>query len=83
MSVKVDDVNGVWRTIGGRRVFIKDGQDLSSAMKESGKFSRVAKNQKLYKDLKEENKESDKKADHTFEMNDEEKKKLDGILKKR
>lgn len=29
---------GVWRTIGGRRVFIKDGQDLASAMKESGKF---------------------------------------------
>lgn len=29
---------GVWRTIGGRRVFIKDGQDLATAMKESGKF---------------------------------------------
>lgn len=32
------DLGGVWRTIGGRRVFIKDGQDLASAMKESGKF---------------------------------------------
>lgn len=31
--------NGVWRTVGGRRIFIKDGQDLASAMKESGKFS--------------------------------------------
>ena len=30
--------NGVWRTVGGRRIFIKEGQDLSSAMKESGKF---------------------------------------------
>ena len=30
--------NGVWRTVGGRRIFIKDGQDLASAMKESGKF---------------------------------------------
>lgn len=29
---------GVWRTIGGRRVFIKDGQDLKEAMKDSGKF---------------------------------------------
>lgn len=29
---------GVWRTIGGRRVFIKNGQDLSTAMRESGKF---------------------------------------------
>lgn len=29
---------GVWRTIGGRHIFIKNGQDLASAMKESGKF---------------------------------------------
>ena len=27
---------GVWRTVGGRRIFIKDGEDLSTAMKESG-----------------------------------------------
>lgn len=33
-----DDIGGVWRTIGGRRVFIKNGQDLSTAMIESGKF---------------------------------------------
>lgn len=37
---------GVWRTVGGRRIFIKNGQDLASAMKESGKF-------KLRKNLKE------------------------------
>lgn len=30
--------DGVWRTIGGRRVFIKHGQDLATAMRESGKF---------------------------------------------
>ena len=30
--------DGVWRTVGGRRVFIKKGQDLATAMKESGKF---------------------------------------------
>ena len=35
-----DDSDGVWRTIGGRRVFIKKGQRLSEAMKESGKFSK-------------------------------------------
>ena len=29
---------GVWRTISGRRVFIRDGQSLSDAMAESGKF---------------------------------------------
>lgn len=33
-----DDIGGVWRTVGGRRIFIKDGQSLSEAMKESGKF---------------------------------------------
>ena len=32
---------GVWRTIGGRRVFIKNGKDLASAMKESGKFKNI------------------------------------------
>lgn len=37
------DAEGVWRTIGGRRVFIRDGQDLASAMKESGKFPSKAK----------------------------------------
>lgn len=31
---------GIWRTVGGRRIFIKDGQDLHDAMKESGKFSK-------------------------------------------
>jgi len=39
--VKVEGVQGVWRTIGGRRVFIKDGQDLATAMKESGKFKKA------------------------------------------
>ena len=31
-------MNGIWRTVGGRRIFIKEGQDLASAMRESGKF---------------------------------------------
>ena len=35
-----NDLGGVWRTVGGRRIFIKDGQDLASAMKESGKFNK-------------------------------------------
>lgn len=38
-----NDIGGVWRTIGGRRVFIKDGQDLASAMRESGKFKNDKK----------------------------------------
>lgn len=32
---------GVWRTVGGRRIFIKEGQDLSTAMRESGKFDNA------------------------------------------
>ena len=48
------DLGGVWRTIGGRRVFIKDGEDLSTAMKKSGKFN--FKNKKL-KEKKEETQE--------------------------
>lgn len=33
-------MDGVWRTVGGRRIFIKDGEDLESAMKNSGKFEK-------------------------------------------
>lgn len=38
-----NDIGGVWRTVGGRRIFIKDGQSLSDAMKESGKFEKDTK----------------------------------------
>lgn len=34
----MEELNGVWRTVGGRRIFIKTGQSLSEAMIESGKF---------------------------------------------
>lgn len=33
-------IGGIWRTIGGRRVFIKDGQGLKEAMIESRKFKK-------------------------------------------
>ena len=42
-----DDIGGVWRTVGGRRIFIKDGQDLASAMKESGKFGSAKNDAKV------------------------------------
>lgn len=41
-----DDIGGVWRTVGGRRIFIKDGEDLSTAMKESGKFKSNETNER-------------------------------------
>lgn len=37
------DNNGVWRTISGRRVFIRDGQSLTDAMRESKKFDQSPK----------------------------------------
>lgn len=44
---------GVWRTVGGRRIFIKDGQDLETAMAESGKFNNIINKNKLKNELKE------------------------------
>ena len=32
---------GVWRTVGGRRIFIAEGQSLKEAMKASGKFNNI------------------------------------------
>lgn len=40
---KYDESEGVWRTVGGRRIFIRDGQSLSDAMKKSGKFKSAKK----------------------------------------
>lgn len=40
---KWDEEDGVWRTIGGRRVFIRKGQSMADAMKSSGKFKIKAK----------------------------------------
>lgn len=48
---KNDDIGGVWRTVGGRRIFIRDGQDLATAMKESGKFLSAKKNKHKEKQL--------------------------------
>lgn len=50
MSKIDDDIGGVWRTIGGRRVFIRNGEDLASAMKRSGKFKKATKNENVKND---------------------------------
>lgn len=49
MTKKFNEDDGVWRTISGRRVFIKEGQSLSDAMKESGKFKTQSKKGKTNK----------------------------------
>lgn len=55
------DIGGVWRTVGGRRIFIKDGEDLETAMKKSGKFgNKKEEKQENEKDLSYQGKESDK-----------------------
>ena len=38
-----EDEDGVWRTIGGRRIFIRNGESLTDAMKRSGKFKNPVK----------------------------------------
>lgn len=42
----MENLNGIWRTIGGKRIFIKYGQSLSEAMIESGKFPNAKRNKK-------------------------------------
>lgn len=39
----MEEQKGVWRTISGRHVFIKEGQSLEDAMTESGKFNNEQK----------------------------------------
>ena len=37
---KDNEKDGVWRTVGGRRIFIRNGESLTDAMKKSGKFKK-------------------------------------------
>lgn len=57
-----NDIGGVWRTIGGRRVFIKDGEDLESAMKNSGKFKSKEEEIKKDDEIKEQGKSNRKEV---------------------
>ena len=59
------DAGGVWRTVGGRRIFIKDGQDLEDAMRESGKFEN---NNKKFDELKEKFKDEEITTDNGIEV---------------
>ena len=65
----MEDIGGVWRTIGGRRIFIKDGEDLETAMKKSGKFKKNENyNDDNFKFLPE---DEDEKYDKYVEMSEE------------
>lgn len=49
--IVMDDKDGIWRTIAGRRVFIAKGQSLTEAMAKSKKFTNIK--QKLKNQLTE------------------------------
>lgn len=75
----MSEEGGVWRTIGGRRVFIKDGQDLANAMKESGKFG-TSKEDNNYNYLPEDENEAIDKynemSDKSYDALNEEERKI-------
>lgn len=49
---------GVWRTVGGRKIFIATGQSLKDAMKASGKFKNLNDNkEKLEKNIQKDKEE--------------------------
>lgn len=64
---KFNNEDGVWRTIGGRRVFIKNGQNLADAMKESGKFKTTKSGNVQREDLVTAKAELDKRFIHEQE----------------
>ena len=76
MAKKKEELDGVWRTVGGRRIFIRNGQDLSSAMKESGKFNNSIKKsmQKVAKQYEQDKKEG--KVAERLKENEENEKKI-------
>ena len=39
---------GIWRTVGGRRIYIKTGQKLDEAMREIGKFPSKSKGEPIH-----------------------------------
>lgn len=43
MAENFNEEDGVWRTVSGRRIFIRNGETLSQAMAKSGKFNNVKK----------------------------------------
>lgn len=57
---------GVWRTVAGRRIFIRDGESLSESMKRSGKFKgKLSQTKTLKKNdpIKDFNNDVDKKIE--------------------
>lgn len=69
------DEGGIWRTISGRRVFIRDGQSLTDAMKESGKFEP----EKSQKTIKGQYKETENMNEYDYFSKEQEQFRLNAI----
>lgn len=74
--------DGVWRTVAGRRIFIKEGQSLTEAMKNSGKFKTDNLQAKLKKQLKAKEDLQEKKEDLNKKLNDLEYEDLNNLFNK-
>lgn len=77
----MDDIGGVWRTVGGRRIFIKDGEDLETAMKKSGKFKKSEIKDKD-DDKKEKKKLTDEEREKRIKELEKKKEETQGFLQK-
>ena len=78
---KIKDEDGVWRTIGGRRIFIANGQSLSDAMKSSGKFKKSKESKGV--DTKTEPKKTSDKTETKGLSEEERAKKIEELEKKK
>lgn len=58
-----DGDDGIWRTISGRRIFIRNGESLSQAMARSGKFGQDDMEEQIEKEEKLSKKELQEKYD--------------------
>lgn len=80
----MSDLGGVWRTVGGRRIFIKDGEDLETAMKNSGKFNKKRTKEEMAEEsvlLRKQKEEIEKKLYKEKNLSQEEYEKLKNKLK--
>ena len=61
---------GVWRTVGGRKIFIATGQSLKDAMKASGKFKNLNDNKEKLEKIIQKDKEEGKVGERLKKIED-------------
>lgn len=67
MAKDFNKEDGVWRTIGGRKVFIRKGQNLADAMIESGKFKGQKNKPGMRESYRKEKEKDYKEQDELYE----------------